>query len=268
MTNYIIEGNIDFYSELSKSLDENLNEGYCLISNLPLTDNYVELECHHKFNYVPLFNDLYNHKKKYNALEARKLKLNELRCPYCRFKQSTLLPYYDNMNIKKVHGINWINPNELNTYSFIGLQEGKCCWGEESNHTCGVTNVLAIKESGMTYCYYHYKIVSKILLQEKKKAEKIALMKEKAAKKELVKKERELAKQQLKEERAKQRAELKEKKQLEKIKEKLENKKQKNIIISNNTQGCSGILKSGPRKGESCGGKIKQNGYCGRHLKN
>ena len=55
-----------------------------------------------------------------------------------------------------------------------------------------IANVLAIKESGMTYCYYHYKIVSKILLQEKKKAEKIALMKVKAAKKEVVKKEKEL----------------------------------------------------------------------------
>ena len=73
MKKYIIEGGIDFYSELYKSLDieENINKieadnNICLISNLPLTDKYIKLNCGHKFNYIPLYHDIYNHKKKFN----------------------------------------------------------------------------------------------------------------------------------------------------------------------------------------------------------
>ena len=62
---YNIEGGINFYNELSKSLNnndndnnndnnndnDNDNDNECLISCMPLTENYVTLECNHKFNY-------------------------------------------------------------------------------------------------------------------------------------------------------------------------------------------------------------------------
>ena len=37
------------------------------------------------------------------------LKINEIRCPYCRHKQTTLLPYYENFNIEKINGINYLD---------------------------------------------------------------------------------------------------------------------------------------------------------------
>ena len=78
MPKYLIEGNINFYDELYKSLDnskieeskEHVNENHlCLISQKSLTENYVVLECNHKFNYNAIFHDVLNHKKKFNTLE-------------------------------------------------------------------------------------------------------------------------------------------------------------------------------------------------------
>ena len=87
--NIIIEGEIDFYAELYKSLDdddtknmEDINENkLCLISKQQLTDNFVELICGHKFNYLPLYKDIVNHKLKFNNMEGPhgRLKRNQIR---------------------------------------------------------------------------------------------------------------------------------------------------------------------------------------------
>ena len=120
MKKYIVEGGIDFFEELYKSLDDDENNNKteednkkCLITNQPLTDKFVELSCGHKFNYLPLYNDVLNHKKKFNNMEgnATRLKQNEMRCPYCRKKSTGLLPYYEDLNLLKVAGVNHIDIN-------------------------------------------------------------------------------------------------------------------------------------------------------------
>jgi hypothetical protein len=120
MKKYIVEGGIDFFAELYKSLDDEENNhktdednNICLITNKPLTDKFVEMNCGHKFNYLPLYNDLLNHKKKFNNMEgsATRLKENEVRCPYCRKKSTGLLPYYEELNLPKVGGVNYIDVN-------------------------------------------------------------------------------------------------------------------------------------------------------------
>ena len=117
MKKYNIEGGIDFFAELYKSLDveesitTNDNENnLCLITNQPLIDKYVTMLCGHKFNYLPLYKDLVNHKKKFNLMEATSghLNHNEIRCPYCRKKQVGVLPYYDELELAKISGVNWI----------------------------------------------------------------------------------------------------------------------------------------------------------------
>jgi hypothetical protein len=117
MKNYKIEGNIDFFAELYKSLDiedEHANENVCLITNQPLTENFVKMECGHTFNYIPLFHDIKNHKQKYNNLEGSHSRLHsyEIRCPYCRNKQKKLLPYYPELGLEKTHGVNYYDPNK------------------------------------------------------------------------------------------------------------------------------------------------------------
>ena len=62
MKKYNIEGGINFFEELYKSLDdvETINkteedDNLCLITYKPLQDKFVKLNCGHKFNYVPLY---------------------------------------------------------------------------------------------------------------------------------------------------------------------------------------------------------------------
>ena len=118
MTKYNIEGGVDFFSELYKSLDEpeektEDDKNKCLITNQPLTDKYVTLTCGHNFNYIALYHDLVNHKQKFNQMEGpeSKLNTNEIRCPYCRKKQSVILNYYEELGLEKVNGVNFYDPN-------------------------------------------------------------------------------------------------------------------------------------------------------------
>ena len=118
MTDYIIEGNVNFYHELYNSLDiedeyNNDNDNLCLITNQPLTENFIKMECGHKFNYLPLFYDIKNHKQKFNGMEgsSSKLNMNQIRCPYCRKKQIGILPYYQELELGKITGVNYINPD-------------------------------------------------------------------------------------------------------------------------------------------------------------
>ena len=119
MSKYSIEGNIDFFAELYKSLDNDDDEkenDLCLISNEPLTDKHVVMECGHKFNYIPLFHDLVNHKKKFNSMESANSRLNpnEIRCPYCRNRQKKLLPYYEELGLPKEVGVNVYSTSSVN----------------------------------------------------------------------------------------------------------------------------------------------------------
>ena len=64
--NYKIENNLNFYNELYKELNniiEEKQEDICLLSNSPLEDNYITLDCNHKFNYLPLYNEICSQKK-------------------------------------------------------------------------------------------------------------------------------------------------------------------------------------------------------------
>jgi hypothetical protein len=134
MKKYNIEGDIDFFSELYKSLDNEENnskteedDNLCLITNQPLIDKFVKMECGHKFNYIPLFNDLVNHKKKFNNMESTNthLKINEIRCPYCRKKSTGLLPYYEELGLAKITGVNYIDAN-YSIYNDIDSLYPKC----------------------------------------------------------------------------------------------------------------------------------------------
>ena len=115
---YCIEGNIDFYSEINSNEDNNDNLNYdniCLITNEPLIDKFVTMKCGHKFNYIPLYNDLIKQKYFTNIMEESKLKINEIRCPYCRTISTQLIPFYEDFCIlkdvfvRKIIGVNNYN---------------------------------------------------------------------------------------------------------------------------------------------------------------
>ena len=260
MSNYIIEGNFDFYKELYESLDDSDNNNnideisaqVCLISNAPLTKHFVELECKHKFNYVPLFKDLVNHKTKFSTLDTHRLKVNEIRCPYCRNKQGNVLPYIEEIGLPKEHGVNWINMDLMSTSNVIDLKLGQCCWG--NGNECSAIHVLTNGSTNLDYCYYHYKLTARKLQM----AQKLKIKLEAKA----------LAAQQKAEEKQKKLDAKNEAKAAKALGKKvpLSVNTGENVVLSSDSM-CQAILKSGPRKGQACGGAVKLNNCCTRHGK-
>ena len=84
---------------------------FCLLTKEALDDIHVTLNCGHKFNYIPLYKEVVIQKTSagmttngyYNSLTLR---LNEMKCPYCRRVQDKLLPFLKYDNIKKLRGVN------------------------------------------------------------------------------------------------------------------------------------------------------------------
>jgi len=288
MNKYKIEGNIDFFEELYKSLDneEDLDEdtNTCLITNQLLTDKFIQLQCGHKFNYIPIFLDIKNHKQKFNSLEGNSTRLdnNEIRCPYCRNKHSGVLPFYEEFGYAKINGVNHYDPSVkgYQGYSYkqceylslnpiydpsgnLPLETNKSNIGNVKFFVCYASgSKINIEESELNndnkcYCYKHKNLVIKA--HNKKLSEKAK--EEAKAKKMLEKQQAKEQKEALKEEKAKAK-ELK--------------KKNKNIVISvatdeskalEETTGCVEILKSGLNKGKPCGCNIIIDNLCNRHFK-
>lgn len=308
MSKYNIEGGIDFFNELYNSLD--IDESYektdednniCLITNQSLTDKFVQLECGHKFNYMPLFNDIKNHKQKFNNMEGcnTKLKTNEIRCPYCRNKQEGVLPYYEELNIRKINGVNFYDPN-LNTTSSNNYPKCKYLtpnlnYNPDANYTTEVATKYCGKNCKFFSCMYAGQYQISQLIPEYNNPEMITccihknmivkeynlILKNKA--KEEKQKAKEEAKQKAMEEKQKAMEEKqKAKEEKQKVKEEKQkakkNKNKENTIIgtitdlpidaSNNVlnNGCIEIIKSGTKKGLQCGAKKHDDYRCKRHF--
>ena len=297
MSKYIIEGGINFYEELYKSLDtndtkeEHVNEEeLCQITGLPLVDKYVTMECNHKFNYGALYTEICKQKYIFRTYTYASLSNNEqhslmnanvdyfLKCPYCRNVQYGLLPYYKDSEYEAKYGINslektfddnnlLVKPNtgynyQYTSYGYV-FQPGSCCKiidiKDGINVFCRAKYSSLVPEMQKLFCITHIRAEVKQYKLDKKAKDKV----EKKAQKELEKQQKELEKQQ---------------KKLEKPKKQ---KKLVNIILSQNIQigeftlenineneninVCCAILKSGIKKGQHCGAGIKQNGLCLRH---
>ena len=165
MVKYIIEGGINFYEELYKSLDTNeantnesntntsningniTNENnkdttlnVCQITGLPLESDYVTLECSHKFNYGALYTEICTQKyifKSYNVSslinsDFKKFKESGnnyyIKCPYCRSIQFTLLPTCPYNKYKPKYGINTLEQTKDDENFLIKVPQ-------ELNHT-------------------------------------------------------------------------------------------------------------------------------------
>ena len=288
MKKYNIEGNIDFFSELYKSLDDETKSesesdtNLCLITNQPLIDKFVELTCGHKFNYISIYNDIYNHKKKFNQMEGKSssLQVNEIRCPYCRNKQTGVLPYYEELVKEKTNGVNFYDETEIQCNNCFNqtFYNGKCEFiitpsphiSINNNYIkpykCSSSYVTKLEHDNKSYCYIHNRFMIKKFEKEKKE-------KEKKIKEEL--------KQKKKEELIQKKNSKKELKQIvinskQKISE--ENNsfisflnyfvEDENIVVSSNVtinKGCNQIIKSGLNKGNHCGLKILNDCLCKRH---
>ncbi len=234
---YNIEGDIDFYNELSADTESSVqSDNICLITHEQLLVNHVKMTCGHTFNYIPLYNDVLNHKTKFNNMESSVgvLGVLEFRCPYCRYKQEGVLPYYPELGLAKINGINCFVPHlsigskevELcsyttaNEYFDPNIPEDICNMKEVKCFTYGSPIGVDCHDK-QSYCSKHKKVMIKV----HKKAEAVQL---KAIKK--------------------QEALL---------------KKKKDPVVA-----CTEILKSGPNKGQNCKCAAVEQNLCRRHFKN
>ena len=307
MQNYNIEGNVDFYNELYKSLDidENIHkteedDNLCLITNSILTTNYVEMFCGHKFNYVPLYHDIKNHKYKFNNMESSngRLNIDEIRCPYCRKKQKSVLPYYEELGLEKITGVNtleqiaikstkceYLTPNpkyepnvsitsETHEYNYGNCKFLKCLkYGNKIGNSDVIFDASVTEQlKGKYYCNKHKKCIIKEANKEFSEKAKNELKLLKIKQKEDLKKAKEDSKKTKEEEKAKAKEELK----------KIVTNAKSNITpiitdgenaivgiietVNNLDKYCAFILKTGANKGNVCGCKVIENNLCKRHL--
>ena len=147
--NYIIEDNIDFWSELKKTDDVSI-DNVCLLSGDMLTLNHVSLKCNHKFNYSPLFKEIRREKTKHNSKEVQRLRTSEIKCPYCRQIQTGLLPYVPIITTERIKGVN--APDKF-TMTLCGC-EWKMKNGKRHGDICG-TNAFQTKYGNR--CEKHWK---------------------------------------------------------------------------------------------------------------
>ena len=149
--NYVIESNINFHELLNNYEEDNSNTEKCLITNLNLDMNHITLDCGHKFNYYPLYNEVIRQKTIKNLSEITKLQLNQIKCPYCRNITNNILPYIKSENVKKIWGVNQPKKYSLNLFKceYIyksGKNKGNCCGKSGEKFDFG------------SFCNKHYKI--------------------------------------------------------------------------------------------------------------
>jgi hypothetical protein len=267
MNKYIIEEKINFFEELNKSfikneIEDNLND-ICLITNEILKENFITLKCGHKFNYIPLWNQIYQYKfinSIFKDINSKKIK-STIECPYCRNQENNLLPFYPNLNLKLAYGITSDNEklklilhnNKLVYESTIHCFNGMCCFVnnvDNENLVCLNKNVLLHEETNNTYCYKHINYIKSQFNKEKKLKIKQDLKDEKLK-----------IKQQQKENQLKIKQDLK----AEKLKVKQEQKENKLNKNYNNIR-CKYILIKGSKKGQLCNCNAYENNFCKRHL--
>jgi hypothetical protein len=251
MSNYCTEGNIDFFKQLSNALTNtsSYDDKVCLITQLPLEEHCITLKCNHTFNYHALYKDIYNTKFKITSINsAGKYPVNKIKCPYCRSLQTTLLPYYEELGLPLVYGINTDNmlftivKNKHNKFVYdttLSYFTGSCCFSNSINNItespCKNTMVILHPETQKTYCFEHINII-------KKEYNKKMRVLKKQKQKEEIKKQKEIAKEEMK-------------KQKQKLKE------ETNPVIL-----CTQILKTGINKGKPCNCKSFLLDKCKKHI--
>jgi hypothetical protein len=137
-----------FMKLLMDSEDENQNNNTkerCLISNEILDNNAITLICNHKFNFLELYNEVVEQKTK-KLLDNSKLRLNEIKCPYCRTINNKIMPYFKYYENKILKGVN--HPPDLS------IQLYECTYIDKSLNKCGKN--ACITKHGI-FCNIHCK---------------------------------------------------------------------------------------------------------------
>ena len=169
--NYIIEDNIDFFNELKElnclenENNKQLDEKLCLISYKPLDKNSIKLECGHQFDFQTLYMEIIKQKCFKNRFNTDFiLKTNQIKCPYCRNVQHTILPHIKiNSSMNYIHGVN----SPVNYCMDFHKCNHTFKSGKNKNSSC---MSYGFYKDNKCFCLSHHKINEKSI---RKKQEKI-----------------------------------------------------------------------------------------------
>lgn len=141
------------YGEISKETKNETNnqiiQKECYITFEPLeTKNSITLECNHTFNYSPLFKEIYNQKYKSFIHDSIRLKVNTIKCPYCRNIQNSILPPHP--DFPSIYGVNspynfCMKVNECKYMMLSGKNKGNVCGLSCLNEYCNKHTTLLKK---------------------------------------------------------------------------------------------------------------------------
>ena len=156
--NVKVEGGFDFWSELANDENETtITDDYCLLTQEPLTLNYITMPCGHKYNYIPICKEISNMKdpKTHYYNPGIKLLRTQIFCPYCRKIFDQLLPKIpltDFVPAKYVcSSTNCIDHRECKYVFQSGKRKGQCCAKKTAFDT----------EHG-TFCSHHACVKQKV----------------------------------------------------------------------------------------------------------
>jgi len=297
VSKYTIEGDINFFSELTKSLNSSSpgssisslipvnsviskesspkDDASCLISGAPLGEYSVTLNCNHTFNYLPLYNELTTQKCVKNTLEVIKLGVNQLKCPYCRTIQNGILPFHPELSESAplLYGVNTI---DIAHHTCLKCNYVKYTDGAGLPVFCSYesSSFSTLESDKKTYCSIHYYNM-KVMAQKQAKKQQMLDAKNKIKEETLKKKEEAKTVKQLAVAAAKQ-VKL-EQKQAEKVAKQLAiaaAKQSSSAIDATNeiiaipletTTTCVQILKTGANKGAQCCKSVHLGNMCKRH---
>ena len=174
--NYVIENNINFFAELKNALnntldisnsnnnannnannddnaDNNNDDEICLLTHQPLEENFITMVCKHKFNYIPLYNEICRQKQN-NYLETTHLLIHQMKCPYCRTITNKILPFITDKNVMYKRGVNYPQKYCMTIHT--------CTWtnksGKNKNNMCGKP---AYKTNDGIYCSTHHNMCNR-----------------------------------------------------------------------------------------------------------
>lgn len=289
---YKIEGDINFFSELNKSLNTPISslipvnsvisndsspkdDASCLITGAPLEQYSVTLKCNHTFNYLPLYNELITQKCTKNTLEVIKLGVNQLKCPYCRTIQNGILPFHAELSESAplLYGVNTIDISHhvCLKCNYVKYTDGAglpvfCSYESPSFST--------LESDNKTYCSVHYYNMKVMAQKQAKKQQmldaKNKIKEENAKIKEEAKKAKQVASVAAKQVKLEQKQAEKVAKQLAiaAAKQNIGDTVATNEIIaiaSEATITCVQILKTGANKGSQCCKSVYLGNMCKRH---
>jgi len=170
-TNVEVEDGFDFWSELANDEPNSpVTDDCCLLTQEPLTFNYITMPCGHKYNYVAICKEISNMKLPNTYYKPGiKLARNQTFCPYCRKIFNQLLPKIPCVDfVPAMHVCSSTNHIEHRTCQYVfqsGKRIGQCCGKKNavdtkigafcSQHTCskkkstGKANIIiALDEEG------------------------------------------------------------------------------------------------------------------------